>query len=272
MKEYDKLTLELKEWIAQQHLFFVATAPPIPGGHVNVSPKGLKGTFQFISHKAANKASKGIFSEPAMGYFAYLDIGGSGIETHAHLQTDNKSITVCFTAFEGAPKILRLFGIGVSVEPGEVGWDDVLYEFDSKLLDEYLAKGSRPPDTKIRNIVIVEVQRIRDSCGYGVPYFKFSGDRTIYPARLVQLDNNSRLNRRKETNTVSIDGLTGLRWCQENKNDDIASTMPPQESVLHHKPIRKSTKSIIESSAIINVAYFAAGVGLTFALLQLKKL
>eukprot|EP00026_Physarum_polycephalum_P014805 Phypoly_transcript_15362.p1 GENE.Phypoly_transcript_15362~~Phypoly_transcript_15362.p1 ORF type:complete len:269 (-),score=52.32 Phypoly_transcript_15362:99-905(-) len=268
MKEYYELTQELREFIEQQHLFFVATAPPIPNGHVNVSPKGLKGTFQFVSHKSANVASHGLFAQPALAYFAYLDIGGSGVETHAHLQSENKSITVCFTAFQGAPKILRLFGRGVGVEPGEVGWKELLNEFDSDLLDQYLAKGYSPPDTKIRNIVVVEVQRIRDSCGYGVPYYKFEGDRSIYPSRLVKLDNDARLNRRRETNTVSIDGLPGLRWCQE---DDSKKEKIPIEVTDKTQAVKngKEKTSLVPSAR--NIAWFIAGFGVSVALFQLKK-
>eukprot|EP00026_Physarum_polycephalum_P014808 Phypoly_transcript_15367.p1 GENE.Phypoly_transcript_15367~~Phypoly_transcript_15367.p1 ORF type:complete len:280 (+),score=48.80 Phypoly_transcript_15367:61-900(+) len=279
MKEYDSLTPEMREWIARQHLFWVATAPPTPDGHVNVSPKGLDGTFKFISENAAKIASKGLFSGPAMAYFAYLDVGGSGIETHAHLHaSQSKSITVLFNAYEGPPKIIRLFGRGVSIEPGETGWNEVLYEFDNAILEAYLAKGDTPPATTIRNIVIVQVQRVRDSCGFGIPFYKYESDRPIYPARCRTVDNEKRIQRRIETNALSMDGLVGLRWTQDAKQAETAKI--EKENVLEkisgnlEKVTAMDEKKVKEFDFKLfanNSAWFVAGVGITLALLQIKK-
>ena len=89
-KTYEVLDDGLAEFIRRQHVFFVATAPLAADGHVNVSPKGLD-TFAIVDPHTV----------------AYADLTGSGIETVAHLR-ENGRITLCFCAFEGPPRILRL--------------------------------------------------------------------------------------------------------------------------------------------------------------------
>src|SRR5882757_2205225 len=89
----------LAAFIRAQHVFFVATAPLVADGHVNVSPKGL-GTLAILDPHTV----------------AYLDLTGSGVETIAHLR-ENGRITLLFCAFEGRPRILRLDGRGRCVEP-----------------------------------------------------------------------------------------------------------------------------------------------------------
>ncbi|CAM9789494.1 unnamed protein product, partial [Heterosigma akashiwo] len=84
---------------------------------------------------------------PSKGLFCYLDLGGSGVETPAHLR-ENGRVTVMFCAFAGPPKILRLYGRGWCLEPGAPGWDDVLAEFPAEAL-------ARFPPEKLRNAVLV---------------------------------------------------------------------------------------------------------------------
>src|SRR3954453_12819201 len=100
-KVFEGLDDGLRGFIAAQHLFFVATAPLSAGGHVNVSPKGLD-TFRVLGPREA----------------AYLDLVGRGVETVAHLR-ENGRITLMFCAFGGPPRILRLYGRGRAVEPGD---------------------------------------------------------------------------------------------------------------------------------------------------------
>jgi len=88
-------------FIRAQRMFFVATAPLDANGRVNLSPKGLD-TFAVLDPKTV----------------AYLDLTGSGVETIAHLR-ENARITICFAAFEGAPKILRLYGRGTVLVAGD---------------------------------------------------------------------------------------------------------------------------------------------------------
>jgi hypothetical protein len=93
-KEYTEISERLQEWIAQQHMFLVSTAPTAADGLVNCSPKGLDCLRVLNPHK-----------------IAYVDTGGSGIETVAHLK-DNGRITLMLCAFAGPPKIFSLSPLG----------------------------------------------------------------------------------------------------------------------------------------------------------------
>src|SRR5436309_14438008 len=103
-KVYEQLDDELTAFIRRQKLFFVATAPLSAEGAVNVSPKG----YDSLAILDPNTV-------------AYVDLGGSGIETHAHVR-ENGRITLMFCAFEGAANILRLYGEGEPVAFGEPGF------------------------------------------------------------------------------------------------------------------------------------------------------
>src|ERR1700712_4032114 len=140
---YEQIDEPLARWIAAQPMFFVGTAPLDGDGHVNVSPKGPIGTLRVVG--------------PAE--VAYLDLVGSGAETAAHLQ-ENGRIVIMLCAFEGAPRILRLYG------RGSVVWSE------DPLFDELLASlAFEEPEVDVtrRAIIRVEVSRIADACGVGVP-------------------------------------------------------------------------------------------------------
>src|SRR5262245_32375028 len=93
-KQYQEISSELAEWIHQQRVFFVATAPLAENGFINCSPKGMD-TLRIIGPREV----------------AYLDLTGSGIETVSHLR-ENGRIVLMFCAFAGPPKIVRLHGSG----------------------------------------------------------------------------------------------------------------------------------------------------------------
>ena len=176
---YDGIEDGVADFIDRQHVFFVATAPSGGDGHVNVSPKGLDGTFAILDRTTV----------------AYLDLIGSGIETVAHLQ-DNGRIVLMFCAFEGPPRILRLHGRGEVVAPGHPDWESLAGRF--------------PPHPGRRAIIRVDVQRVADSCGYGVPLLRFEGERS----RLTEYHERAGPERLAEyvaaRNAESIDGLPGL--------------------------------------------------------------
>ena len=110
-KVFDGIDEKLAAWIAAQHMFFVATAPRSDAGLVNLSPKGLD-SFAILGPRSV----------------AYLDLVGSGAETLAHLR-ENGRITFMFCAFEGLPRIVRLYGRGEAIEPGDAGWDALAARF-----------------------------------------------------------------------------------------------------------------------------------------------
>jgi hypothetical protein len=144
-KVFDEIDEKLAAWIGRQRMFFVGTAPSGDGGHVNVSPKGPIESLRILdSHTVA-----------------YLDVIGSGAETIAHLR-DNGRIVVMLCSFDGPPRILRLHGRG-TVLPADA------IEFPVA-----------PPDGTERAVIRVDVERIADSCGYGVPLMEYVGPRPQY--------------------------------------------------------------------------------------------
>jgi len=181
-KLYDAIDDHLRAFIAAQHVFFVATAPSGADGHVNCSPKGL--------------GALGILGPTSV---AYVDFVGSGVETIAHLR-DNGRIVVMFCAFEGPPKIVRLHGRGRVVEPADA-------EFAS-----LMAKLGHGGAANVRAVVHVEVTRISDSCGYGVPTYRYEGERDQLPKWAERKGAEAVRQYQRDNNVQSIDGLDGLRW------------------------------------------------------------
>jgi hypothetical protein len=178
-RTYDAIDDRLRGFLERQPVFFVATAPLTGDGHVNLSPKGTRGTFRVLDpHRVA-----------------YLDLTGSGVETIAHLR-ENGRITVMCCAFEGPPRIVRLSGTGRVVTSGD-------HDFDT------LAAGF-PALDGVRSVIVVDVTRIADSCGYAVPRMDYVGDRPNL-AQWAESKGADQLDEyRRERNATSIDGLPGL--------------------------------------------------------------
>jgi hypothetical protein len=167
-----------RRFIEAQHVFFVASAPLDPAGHVNLSPKGLD-TFRILSPTTV----------------AYVDFNGSGVETIAHLK-ENGRIVLMFCAFQGPPNIFRLYGHGRVVEPPEA---------------EFAALAESFPDHEdARSIIVVELSRVTDSCGYGVPLFRYEGEREQLHAWARHRGAEGLKAYRQEKNRRSIDGLPGV--------------------------------------------------------------
>jgi hypothetical protein len=178
----------LAGWIADQAMFFVATAPRADDGHVNVSPKGPIGTLRILGpHRVA-----------------YLDVTGSGAETIAHVR-ENGRVVVMLCAFAGPPRIVRLHGHGRVVQPGDEGWDALLAE---AAFEEATVAEAR------RAVVDVDVRRIADSCGYGVPLMTYEGERPhgrLSDAKRLRTGGPDAIARyRAERNARSIDGLPAV--------------------------------------------------------------
>ena len=178
-KIYDGIDGRLREFIADQAMFFVATAPTGPDGHVNVSPKGMTGTFAVLGPQRV----------------AYLDYHGSGAETIAHLR-QNGRITLMFCSFEGPPKIVRLHGTGRAVP------------IDDPACAGLLAGFAAPPDTHgVRSVIDVDVRRVSDSCGYAVPLMSYEGDRDLLIRWNERKTADDLAESRQTRNEASIDGL-----------------------------------------------------------------
>jgi hypothetical protein len=177
---YGRIDDSLEQFIKSQHMFFVATAPLDATGHVNVSPKGLD-TLRVLGPHT----------------LAYLDYVGSGAETIAHLR-ENGRIVVMLCAFQGSPRILRLHGRGDVLEPRDAEYPRLRLLF--------------PPEPSGRAIVRIAVERIADSCGYGVPLYVFEKDRPQLAAWAARKGERRLLEYQREKNRASIDGLRALRW------------------------------------------------------------
>ena len=186
-RTYEHIDEHMREWIARQPMFFVASAPLAGDGHVNVSPKGPGGSLRVLGPTQV----------------AYLDIVGSGAETIAHLR-ENGRIIVMFCAFQGPPRILRLHGRGEVILPGEPDFDTVL----AAGFQEPAAPEAR------RALIRVHVERISDSCGYGVPLLAYEGERPhsdLSTAKRLRVQGPDAMRKYEaKHNRVSIDGLPGL--------------------------------------------------------------
>lgn len=166
----------IRAFIEAQHVFFVATAPSGEGGHVNVSPKGIAGSFEVVDERTV----------------AYLDVTASGAETVAHLR-QNGRITLMFCAFEGPPNIVRLHGQG-----RVVFLDD----------EDYPAWAARFAEQRgARAVIVVDVDRVSDSCGYGVPFLDYVGERELLPQFMDRKGPDGQAEYRRRKNRASIDGL-----------------------------------------------------------------
>jgi predicted pyridoxine 5'-phosphate oxidase superfamily flavin-nucleotide-binding protein len=178
-KVFDSIDDKLAAWIGRQRMFFVGTAPSGDAGHVNISPKGPIESLRVLDPRTV----------------AYEDVTGSGAETIAHLR-ENGRIVVMLCAFEGPPRILRLHGRG-TVLPVDA------LDFPTEVR----------PDAR-RAVIRVDVERIADSCGWGVPIMEYVSERPQYAAwadAKVRKGGERAFDEYKaEKNAVSIDGLPAV--------------------------------------------------------------
>lgn len=221
---FDEIPQNLIEWVRRQEMFWVATAPLSQDGHVNVSPKGLKGSFNIVSQTKV----------------WYEDVTGSGSETIAHLR-ENGRITILFSAFEGPPRIVRLFGIGTVHELGTP-------EYNQYIPAENRLAGSR-------SVIVIDVHKVGTSCGYSVPFYQFQSHRRLlnqksakleardkeweseHPSESTEIPANG-LRAYWKAHSSSIDGLPSLMTCFEAKNSVLGT----------HKPVSSEPDAIHTSN------------------------
>ncbi len=176
-KKFEKLHLDHKEFIENQHLYFVGSAGA--EGYVNVSPKGMDSLRILGSRR-----------------LIWLNLTGSGNETAAHV-LENSRMTVMFCSFDKQPLILRVYGRAEVIYSNNEKWNKLLGHF--------------PAYTSARQIFDLSVDLVQTSCGFGVPYYDFLGERDT----LVKWANNRSRDDIKdywlEKNMVSLDGKkTGI--------------------------------------------------------------
>src|SRR3954467_10900428 len=187
-KVFERIDEHLRAWVARQPMFFVATAPLDGEGHVNVPPKGPIGSLRVLDDHTV----------------AYLDISGSGAETIAHVR-ENGRIVVMLCAFDGPPRILRFHGRGEVVFPDDQRFQDYM---ERARFDDLSVPEAR------RAVIVVDVTRVSDSCGYGVPLMSFEGMRDHHKLssqkklRVMGIDGYAEHRRTK--NRESLDGLPAV--------------------------------------------------------------
>ncbi|HWE56128.1 MAG TPA: pyridoxamine 5'-phosphate oxidase family protein [Acidimicrobiales bacterium] len=180
-RTYDQIDDRLADWLVGQPVFFVATSPLAGDGHINCSPKGNRGELAVLDDRR----------------IAYLDQTGSGIETVAHL-AENGRIVLMFCAFEGPPRIVRIHGRGAAICRGDDGFDELADHF------------GRGHDIGVRSVIVVEAERISDSCGYGVPFMTFDSHRKTMDQWAERKGPEGITAYWGEKNVTSLDGLPGL--------------------------------------------------------------
>ncbi|MEU5949147.1 pyridoxamine 5'-phosphate oxidase family protein [Micromonospora sp. NPDC047465] len=184
-KTHERIEGRLRTFIEEQPLFFTATAPLSGDGTINLSPKGLRGSWAVLDARTV----------------AYLDFAGSNAETIAHLR-ENGRITLMWCAFQGPPNIVRVHGRGEPVFRDDPRWAELMGHFPDV-------------DTSVhglRAIVVVRAELIRDTCGYAVPFMTYDADRDLHGKRFSREDDASLSDyfAGKEHIARSIDGLPGL--------------------------------------------------------------
>jgi len=188
---YETIPPSIIKWILEQKVFWIATAPLSPAGHINISPKG--GLYFGILNPTT---------------FWYIDLTGSGIETLSHLhEPGNGRITVLFNAFEGAPQIVRLWGKG-----------EVL-EYGTKIFDAFVRDNRVTAIAGTRAVILVRIHQVGSSCGFSMPFFDFRSFRPtlneFFEKRVAAEERGNKKDGIERywafKNAQSIDGLPGMR-------------------------------------------------------------
>ncbi len=172
-KRYEKLSEDHIEFIRHQQIYFVGTAAD--DGTINVSPKG----WDSLRVLSPNR-------------IVWLNITGSGNETAAHL-LQNKRMTIMFCAFDGSPKILRLYGEAEAIHPRDEQWDELSSLFE--------------PHATARQYVDFTIEMAQTSCGFGVPLFDFKETRDNMDKWIAAKGRKGIEHYWRERNQLSIDGL-----------------------------------------------------------------
>jgi hypothetical protein len=172
-KWYEVLTPEIKEFIAEQMMFFVATAPN--ACRINLSPKGMD-TFRILGDRRV----------------IYLDITGSGNETASHLY-ENGRITIMFCSFDKSPRIVRLYGHGRTIHPRDEQWTEYLAMF--------------PDIPGLRQIMEIDIDSAMTSCGYAVPKLDHLTERDTLRKYWEKRGDTALDKYHRDMNERSIDGL-----------------------------------------------------------------
>ncbi|KAG9311240.1 hypothetical protein JVU11DRAFT_8317 [Chiua virens] len=251
---YDEIPDKLLEWIAKQKMFWVGTAAL--HGHVNLSPKGYIESFHILNKNRV----------------WYEDMTGSGVETIAHMrESGNGRITIMFHAFEGAPRILRMWGTGT------------VYEFGMPEYNTLVPPASRKAGS--RAAIVVDVHKVATSCGFGIPRYNFIGQRSQLERWCDGLEQaDAQVSPQEKVpngikawwtaeNTRSLDGLPGLEKAHETSTaiqNSYDRDAPRPQAEAEPVVIAAPTLAGVFDSKLL--AAFTLGVATTLTALKLAGL
>jgi len=172
-KKFPEIEDKQIEFIKAQKMYFVGSATA--DSRINVSPKGMD-SFRVIDKNRV----------------VWLNVTGSGNETAAHLQSDER-MTIMFCAFEGNPKILRLYGTAKTIHTDDEAWGELYNLFE--------------PLPGARQIFDMHVDLVHTSCGFGVPLYDYVGDRDMLNTWAVKKESATGIEQYwQDKNSVSLDG------------------------------------------------------------------
>lgn len=177
-KNFDAIDDNLRAWLEEQPMWFVATAPLASDGHVNMSPRGHD-SFAVLGARRVG----------------WVDYTGSGVETIAHVR-ENRRVCLMFNSYGPRPRIVRLHGQGSVHLPGEPAFEEVV--------------ALKPQHPSTRAVITVDITRISDSCGWGVPVMELVGERDLIRQHAEKKGPEGLDAYRAQKNALSIDGLPGL--------------------------------------------------------------
>lgn len=156
------------EFIAKQKLFYIASSSD---KEVNLSPKGYD-TIRVLGQDT----------------LVYLDYPGSGNRTYTDITKDGE-FTILFNAFEGKAMILRMFCKAEVVENKSKDYFRYLELFNEK-------------ENLVRNFFLFKIYAVESSCGEGIPYMEYKGDRESLKKWVVKMDSNNKLEAYKEAHST----------------------------------------------------------------------
>ncbi|KAI0125136.1 hypothetical protein BJ170DRAFT_584599 [Xylariales sp. AK1849] len=233
---FETIPASLVEWILKQKVFWVSTAPLSSTGHVNVSPKG--GAYFGLIDRST---------------FWYMDQTGSGNETISHLyERGNGRITILFNAFDGPPRIVRLFGHGRVLEN------------ETPEFEEFLKTHNVEMIPGARSIIVVEIHQVGSSCGFSVPYYDFKDFRPILNDFFQKKEAKFAAGNEKESmprywalkNAWSVDGLPGmkigLKTGHEERIVPLKKMVGPFASSPYQRPVDGFTLSQLLLAAVLS--------------------
>ncbi|KAJ9472794.1 Pyridoxamine 5prime-phosphate oxidase family protein [Diplonema papillatum] len=232
MKLHDTIDGRLLALIERSKVMFVGSAPA-NGKHVNVSPKGMDGTFKVTGPTEV----------------VYLDTPGSGCETLAHIR-ENGRVVFMFCAFDGDPMIVRVFGRGTAALRGTPAFDEQVAKYFNGL------ETPAMPKRLYRSVITVTAFTIQSACGYGVPRMRYQEDRETLPKHYLAREGDEAYLQKLRGYGYTLDGLAGAGIGADASLVQWRSHRP---GVVASGWLSSNYQGILVGMTVAGVAYWVAG-------------